>query len=65
MEQAAQKDIDGGGVKFEKGCPICEHSDPELERDLEDFAQILFDLMLADPKKGHGATQNGDVDNLS
>ncbi len=34
-------------VEFQKGCPLCEHSDPELERDLQAFAQLLFDVFLS------------------
>lgn len=33
-------------VEYLKGCPLCEHSDPELERELQTFAQLLFDLYL-------------------
>lgn len=33
-------------MEYLKGCPLCEHSDPELERELQTFAQLLFDLYL-------------------
>jgi hypothetical protein len=32
------------GVEFRKGCPACEHSDPELERELKMFAELLLDI---------------------
>jgi hypothetical protein len=63
MEQVADKTAKGDGVAFVKGCPVCEHRDPELERDLEDFARMLFDIMLADQKKRRGDRQSGDIDN--
>ena len=34
-------------LEFRKGCPVCEHSDPELERELQVFAQLLLDIHLA------------------
>lgn len=30
-------------VEYQKGCPLCEHSDPELERELVAWAQLLWD----------------------
>ncbi len=36
-----------GSVEFQKDCPACEQSDPALERELEAFAQLLFDIYLA------------------
>lgn len=36
-----------GRTEFLKGCPMCEHSDSELERELRTFAQLLFDIYLA------------------
>jgi hypothetical protein len=47
-------------VEFVKGCPVCEHTDPQLERDLEEFAQMLFEVMLADQRKR--AERSHDVD---
>jgi hypothetical protein len=33
-------------LEFIKGCPACEHSDPQLERELQAFAQLFFDIYL-------------------
>jgi len=33
-------------MEFKKGCPACEHSDPQLEREMEQLAQLLFDAYL-------------------
>ena len=38
-------------LKYRKGCPACEHSDPQLERELQAFAQLLFDIYLAKHKE--------------
>ncbi len=46
------------GLKYLKGCPMCEHSNPQLERELHAFAQLLFDIWLA---KQNG-NENHDVD---
>jgi hypothetical protein len=34
------------GIGYQKGCPACEQNDPELERELETFAQLLVDIYL-------------------
>ena len=39
------------GLEYRKGCPACEHSDPQLERELQAFAQLLFDIYLAKHKE--------------
>jgi len=51
------------GIGYRKGCPMCEHSDPELERELQAFAQLLFDLYLE--QHGQKAAPESDVDNGS
>lgn len=33
----------GEAIEYQKGCPLCEHSDPELERELVAWAQLLWD----------------------
>ena len=33
-------------LEFMPGCPLCAHSDPELERELKALAQIVFDAIL-------------------
>ena len=48
-------------VEYVKECPACEHSDPQLERELQEFAQLLFDIMLAEQNSKHD-TQQPDVD---
>ena len=30
-------------VEYRNGCPLCEHSDPELELELQAWAQLLYD----------------------
>ena len=52
-------------LEYRKGCPACEHSDPELERELQAFAQLLLDIYLAKrEKKQQPGTGNG-IDNTS
>ena len=43
------------------GCPICEHNDPELERELQALAQLLFDIYIA---KQNEAVRRGQDDQL-
>jgi hypothetical protein len=45
-------------VEYLKGCPLCEHSDPELERELQTFAQLLFDLYLEKHSKKGSARES-------
>lgn len=33
-------------LEFTKGCVACEHSDPQLEHELQAFAQLFYDLYL-------------------
>lgn len=50
-------------MEFRKGCPACEHTDPQLERELQAFAQLLVDSYL----EGHGSLHqppNGGIDNV-
>jgi hypothetical protein len=65
MEQVPHEKAPPGEVEFVKGCPVCEHSDPQLERDLEEFARMLFEVMPADEKKEREARRSLDVDNTS
>jgi hypothetical protein len=32
---------------FRAGCPVCERTDPQLDRELQAFAQLLFDIHIA------------------
>lgn len=49
-------------VEFVKGCPICEKSDAELERILQEFAEWLYGVMRADQKKQREAERSDDID---
>jgi hypothetical protein len=51
MEQMHRDSSIESDVEFLKGCPICERGDPELEQLLEEFAQLLYEIMLADEQK--------------
>jgi len=57
MEGHKEKQASGSGVEHLKGCPVCEHSDPQLERELHAFAQLLFDIWLS--------RQNGGKDSCT
>lgn len=35
-------------MEFRKGCPACEHTNPQLERELQALAQLLVDSYLED-----------------
>ena len=48
-------------IEFVNGCPLCEHSDAELEKEFEEFARWLYEVMLADQKRK--ATESGGIDN--
>jgi len=45
-------------IEFVNGCPLCEHSDPELEKELNEFAQLLFEILVADQHE-EGPQANG------
>lgn len=42
-ENLEQPPVIEDGVEYQQGCPLCEHSDPELERELVAWAQLLWD----------------------
>jgi hypothetical protein len=52
-------------LEYRKGCPACEHSDPDLDRELQAFAQLLFDIYLDDRKKEKGDNPSAGIDNIS
>jgi hypothetical protein len=52
-------------VEYVKGCPVCEHTDPQLELELQEFAQWLFEVMIADQKAKRDAQRKPDVDKNS
>ena len=62
MEYQEPKAESAEGVGFVKGCPVCEHADPQLERELQEFAQLLFDIMLAEQKSRDEADLRSDID---
>jgi hypothetical protein len=45
---------------YREGCPVCEHTDPELERELRVFADLLLDIYIAD----HGRIDNRTHDRI-
>ncbi len=49
-------------VEYRKGCPACEHSDPELERELRVFAELLLDSFLEKNDKEQ-QSQSVKIDN--
>jgi hypothetical protein len=53
------------GVEYRKGCPACEHNDPQLELELLAFAQLLFDIYLEKRKKAQGQSPQAGIDNSS
>ena len=62
MEEMRQGQPPESDVEFQKGCSICEHNDPELERLLEEFARWLYEVMLADKKKKRDAEKSRGID---
>ena len=56
-------ETNGESVEYRKGCPACEHSDPELERELQALAQLLFDIYLAAPEKAQESGPGMGIDN--
>ena len=34
-------------MEYLPGCPLCEHNDSELERELQALAQFLLDMYVA------------------
>jgi hypothetical protein len=47
MESDELKQAPKPGVEYLKGCPVCDHTNPQLEREVHAFAQLLFDIWLA------------------
>jgi hypothetical protein len=33
-------------LEYKPGCPVCEHSDPELDRELRAFAELMVDVVM-------------------
>lgn len=49
-----------GTVEYQKGCPLCERSDPELERELAAWAQLLWDHFSSKRKEFDPAGVDSD-----
>ena len=47
MKGDEQKQAPKARVEYLKGCEVCEHNNPQLERELNAFAQLLFDIWLS------------------
>ena len=58
MASNEPKQVSKNELEYLKGCPMCEHSNPQLERELHTFARLLFDIWLA---KQNG-NENHDAD---
>jgi hypothetical protein len=63
MDEAREPTLSPDTVERVEGCPLCEHSDRELERVFGEFAQWLYRVMKADTRKDHEPTSPGAVDN--
>ena len=51
-------------LEYLKGCPACEHNDPILERELQAFAQLLFDIYLWNREKERQRGDPPEIDNI-
>lgn len=52
-----------GRMEYRKGCPACEHTDPQLERELDALAQLLLDAYLEDCGIPINYRASGGIDN--
>lgn len=62
MASNEQKQVSENGLEHLKGCPMCEHSNPQLERELHAFAQLLFDIWLARQNGNEDREAEGGID---
>jgi hypothetical protein len=62
MSSDEQKQTPKAGVEYLKGCPVCDHTNPQLERELHAFAQLLFDIWLARQNGTDNPEQNRGID---
>lgn len=51
-------------LESRKGCPVCEHTDTDLERELQVFAQLLLDIHLAKSAKERPSDSATGIDNF-
>jgi hypothetical protein len=63
-ERIGREPTETNDLEFRKGCRACERSDPALERDLQAFAQLLFEIYLARHKGTDHQGHSVDVDNV-
>jgi len=49
-------------MEYREGCPACEHTDPQLERELQALAQLLTDSYLESCEVGVHQRPKGGVD---
>jgi hypothetical protein len=49
-------------MEFHKGCPACEHTDAELERELAALAQLIVDAYFAGQFEDLERNPRHDVD---
>jgi hypothetical protein len=49
-------------MEFHKGCPACEHTDPELETELAALAQLIVDAYFAGQFEDLERSPEHDVD---
>jgi hypothetical protein len=54
----ATSNHDGFVLVHQDGCPLCEHSDPEMERELATLAQIFFEFYLSEYMKKFAPEKN-------
>lgn len=53
------------GPGYGDSCPVCEHADPQLEGELQAFAQLLFEIHVARcAEQGHARSRT-TIDNRS
>ena len=52
-----------GSLEYRKGCPACEHIDPELDREFRAFAQLLLDIYFAKREAQPKSNSDKGIDN--
>jgi hypothetical protein len=50
-------------MEYRKGCPACDHTDPELERELRALAQLLVDAYIEDCRVSLNQHPGRGIDN--
>ena len=62
MANHEQNSASTSGIEKLPGCPICDRSDAQLERELHAFAQLLFDIWLAKQEENRSANADTAID---